>query len=265
MPPFNFDDDFEDNYEEEVYESPSPSSDPIQERLDLASAYNALLKRGVFADGTPATDKVEREVQGFVRERLEVLMGVRPETSKTPIAVFSEEEVTILKAFATRIKTQGTVVTPSVKTPEPVPSLAPAPTIKTPEPPKRPTVKSPRPRAPRKPRVAVSPPKPEPQQTVSMTLDKNKKYPSPRSKEEAEQVPDNDVFKIGPKYYMWRTNDLGTRYRVNVTPQAGQTKANDLYVAMPTGAMFTAVTAAISKTQAEQGRNASDMGGRDIE
>jgi hypothetical protein len=266
MPPFNFDNDnYEDNYDQndeyaDAQENyTSNASDPIQERLDLAFAYRALLQRGVFNDGTPATERVEKEVQTFVRERLDILMGIRPEVSKTE-SIFNDEEVKILKAFANRVKNQGTV-TPTVKPPEPAPTeIKPIPTVK---PVVKPTVRSPKPRAPRKPRE-VAPRAPQ-QETVSMNVDKDRKYPMPRNKEESERIPDNDVFKIGPKYYMWRTNEHGLRYRVNVTPQAGQTEANKLYTPMPTGALFTAITAEMSQSQAKQGKNATDMGGRDID
>ncbi len=268
---FNFEDDeFEPEYTPDEYAEDLPRlSDPIQERLDLASAYNALLKRGVFSDGTPATDKVEKEVQGFVRERLEVLMGVRQEQSAAPVSVFSDEEVAALKAFAARLKgppaapapAPAPVSTPPRPTVKPV-VAAPKPAVKPPAPkPPAPSIKTPKPRVARKPKEAAPPPV----SNVSMSLDKTKKYPTPRSKEEAALVPDQEVFKVGPRYYMWRTNEVGTRYRVNVTPQAGQTKANDLYTAMPTGELFSALSAAQAEGQARQGKNALDMGGRDTE
>ncbi len=262
MSGFNFeDDDFEPEYAADEEDDVPRLSDPIQDRLDLASAYNALLKRGVFSDGTPATNKVEKEVQGFVRERLEILMGVRPEASQISVSVFTDEEISVLKTFAARIKnapaTPDKAPTPTVK---PV-VAAPKPSVRPPAPkPAAPSVKTPKPRVARKPKEAAPPPA-----NVSMVIDKGVKYPTPRSKEEANLIPDQDVFKVGPRYYMWRTNEAGTRYKVNVTPQAGQSKANDLYTAMPTGALFTAITAQISDQQARQGKNALEMGGRDTE
>lgn len=123
----------------------------VEERLAVAQYYRLLLNDSLFNDGSPAAQRVEKEIRKFVRGRLEVLMGVRPEIERQKAQdVFSDNEVVVLKQIAAKAlemaqkAANAATAQPSAPTlkkvaaPEPEP---PAPT--KPAPPARPMLRKP--------------------------------------------------------------------------------------------------------------------------
>lgn len=119
-------------------------------RLATADHYRAIVKNKFFADeSTPAAQLVDREMRAFVKNRLEVLLGLRQEREEpvAHVSEFSPEEVSALKALAAKVMgkpqlVSNTTVAPKqeIKTAGPVTV---APTVK---PPKIPTSKPAKPK-----------------------------------------------------------------------------------------------------------------------
>lgn len=105
-------------------------------RLEQGKLYQMLMKHNLFenVDADPkAVENVQRELRVFIRERLEVMVGLRqdPRLKKKEIPqesqVFSNEELSLLKEFAGRAisKTQD-------PRPSPVSNNRPTPNAVTP-------------------------------------------------------------------------------------------------------------------------------------
>lgn len=108
MPTNNFDDTFE---EESVFEENSEVDENLGEvdrRFDLAYCYRVLLKQSLFENANSATLTVEKEVRAFIRNRLEVLMGVSSEDQSS--SGFTFEESIALKALAQKMLDNSTVL-----------------------------------------------------------------------------------------------------------------------------------------------------------
>lgn len=252
--------------EEEEQYAPEPEPlDPLQERLAVAGCYNALLQRGVFEDGSLGSDIVEREVQDFVKQRLAELVGYKtsePRLSEVVKSPFDDEEVGILKEFVQRIKDKNRdqkPVEPQVKKPEP----AKPPTIKkqrvkkqpVPPPPVRtqapPPPKQPAPQ-PRKPLVRPQPKSPlraqAPVQQIKDPAD------DPRLSGLADEV----EFTWKGKKWKWKTNELGTRFKVDLTGQYGATpgpSGNTKMLPMPVGNDFATLSAFQAARQVQQAQS----------
>lgn len=73
-------------------------ADPVEKRLEVAQYYQTFLQESFFDDDSAAAQMVESEIRGFVRERLNVLMGVK-EGSSAGVS-FTNQEVEVLKKLA---------------------------------------------------------------------------------------------------------------------------------------------------------------------
>ncbi len=90
-----------------------PADDPedymseVDRRFEIASHYRELLRAPLFRGGGDAAGIVEDEVRGFVRERLETLMGMREERRPVEVVVapkdFDPDELQALKAVARKL------------------------------------------------------------------------------------------------------------------------------------------------------------------
>ncbi|SRR6266851_83501 len=92
----------------------------VEKRLDIAQYYNLILKDNLFEEETESSQTVQNELREFIRGRLAVLLGMKPEEKKAeppPPPLFDQEEVAALKALAARV----------LKRPDLVAPLAPAP------------------------------------------------------------------------------------------------------------------------------------------
>ncbi len=97
-------------------------------RLDVAQAYRMLLSGSLFSNPTSGSARVEQEVRAFAKDRLEVLLGVRPEVQKKQATdVFTEEEIDALKKLANATLKKLGGITPAAPTlrqvEEPKPAL----------------------------------------------------------------------------------------------------------------------------------------------
>ena len=79
-------------------------------RLQQGRLYELLLSHNLFSevDAEPrVVAKVEREVRSFIKERLEVLVGLKPDPKLAPVqplgGLFSEEELLVLKEFVGKV------------------------------------------------------------------------------------------------------------------------------------------------------------------
>jgi hypothetical protein len=95
-----------------IEESPAPVSDEdaaladVDLRLETADYYRAILNHAFFDVASEASQIVDREIRAFIRERLEILLGLR--SPKVPVAVaapaqFADDEVKALKLLATKV------------------------------------------------------------------------------------------------------------------------------------------------------------------
>jgi hypothetical protein len=76
----------------------------VDERLEVTTHYRILLQGSLFDSDTPAARIVEKEVRRFVRNRVEVLLGIKREEAvpaPPPVVLpFSESEIVALKTLA---------------------------------------------------------------------------------------------------------------------------------------------------------------------
>lgn len=77
----------------------------VDERLEVTTHYRILLQGSLFDSDSPAARIVEKEVRRFVRNRVEILLGIRREAEvhgpAAPVSLpFTEAEITALKALA---------------------------------------------------------------------------------------------------------------------------------------------------------------------
>ena len=75
----------------------------VDRRFDIAYCYRLLLQQPLFDEGLSASEIVEEEIRAFVRQRLEVLMGVTSDLNEVAFTTFSQEEIVALKALAGKI------------------------------------------------------------------------------------------------------------------------------------------------------------------
>jgi hypothetical protein len=106
--------------------TPEVADDQIGEalkRIEQAQLYKTLLTHDLFAQGSArpeVLEAVEREIRDFALNRLEVLVGVRPDT-QVPVKVesqFTEAQAEFLKSLADRGLSRSA-------TPSPVPQIQP--------------------------------------------------------------------------------------------------------------------------------------------
>lgn len=75
-----------------------PELADVDLRLETADYYRAILSHDFFDTASPAAQVVDREIRTFIRERLEVLLGIR--SHREVPAQFEEAEAEALKLLA---------------------------------------------------------------------------------------------------------------------------------------------------------------------
>jgi hypothetical protein len=100
----------------------------VEKRFDLASYYKLLLNHDFFDVTSPRGRQVEREIRAFIKNRLEVLLGMRDANDGT-LAVtqpsqFSPQETGALKALAAKVLGKPNILVDKPK--KVVPVLKPA-------------------------------------------------------------------------------------------------------------------------------------------
>lgn len=118
MPQNDAEEVLEEIYEEETEQNPIVSE--AIERIEQAKLYEMLLTHDLLAANSARPKilhKVQAEMKSFVSERLEILLGMRAE--KSPVvkveAQFSHDEVTALKALASRVMKKADEPTPIIR------------------------------------------------------------------------------------------------------------------------------------------------------
>lgn len=89
--------------EEEAQDQEDPELGDVDLRLETADYYRAILKHDFFDAGTPAAQIVDREIRTFIRERLEVLLGLRAPRAETAEQPFDADELNALRALARKV------------------------------------------------------------------------------------------------------------------------------------------------------------------
>lgn len=158
----------EDQFATEPEVSPEPLSE-VENRIELASMYKLLLSQSMFTTVTPHTRIVEKEVRDFIKNRLAVLLGIQPDSPVgTSSGAFSSEEVTALKAVASKLlKSPSVLAPPKPKAPPPRPQVAKVEIAQKPSP-ARPRV-----------RPAAAPAQPQVRQAVSQKPESPQPRPRP--------------------------------------------------------------------------------------
>ena len=95
-------------------------------RLEQGRLYQMVLQGDIFADTNAdpkAIRNVQREIHKFVRERMEVMLGIRQEKVQETIvsSPFNDMEVTVLKMLASKMS-KGQTETVSQPTPQALPA-----------------------------------------------------------------------------------------------------------------------------------------------
>lgn len=107
----------------------------VESRLEVAQYYKVLLNDDLFDNTSECAKTVQKEIRGFVKSRLEFLLGIKSEVKATTEqkVAFTLEEVTALKALASKVmgkpqllEVKNQSAKPSIKKAE-----APAPTVQT--------------------------------------------------------------------------------------------------------------------------------------
>jgi hypothetical protein len=97
-------------------------------RLEQGNLYKMLLKHDLFegVDADPrAISNVQRELRAFIRERLEVLVGLKPDPKLVPKVVqpqlpFTDLEIQLLKEFLSKVTGKTEQPKPAALRPSPV-------------------------------------------------------------------------------------------------------------------------------------------------
>jgi hypothetical protein len=213
-----------------------PELADVDLRLETADYYRAILNHTFFDTSSQAAEIVDREVRAFIRERLEVLLGLRsPRTPEVAELPFSEDEVDALHLLASKVmRNNGLLSSSESKTSlvKKMPTPAPAPRHEVARP--KPQVKKVAPPAPApstKPKPKVRPPEPkkvqaaQPQQAKKATAPA-KPLPNAESQtfvsnitgQEVTLIEGETIVENGRKYLVVR-NDMGTLYRKDISGQ----------------------------------------------
>lgn len=96
-------------------------------RLEQGRLYQMVLQGDIFANTNAdlkAIRNVQREIHKFVRERMEVMLGIRQEKVQETIisSPFNDMEVTVLKMLASKMS-KGQTETASQPTPQAIPAV----------------------------------------------------------------------------------------------------------------------------------------------
>jgi hypothetical protein len=118
-----------------VQDQEVPTDDPndtdymleVEQRLEVAQHYQELLRAPLFSQATVASQIVEREHRVFVKERMEILLGMRNEKDKAPPPpkqAFDDEEITAIKILIASMIKKGMIkAAPTPVTPSAAPSV----------------------------------------------------------------------------------------------------------------------------------------------
>ncbi len=84
----------------------------VDRRMKVANYFRMVLDNDLFPDGTPEAHLAETRIRKFVREELEVLLGMRNQRPETPVAEqqFTDEEVALLRELIKRVSKPAAVV-----------------------------------------------------------------------------------------------------------------------------------------------------------
>jgi hypothetical protein len=238
MSNFSFDDsEFAEgaNTAEEVVQSleasPTPAIDPAEDpeladvdlRLETADYYRAILNHDFFDVQSPAAQIVDREIRSFIRERLEVLLGLRTPRVEAE-AQFEEDEVTALKLLAATVLKKKPGLTGSespvkkmaTPTPSPKPVVRPKPQArKIPAPAPAPSTK---PKLKPGPKPKAQSPAPAPAaKTEAREGGVSQTYISHEGKEVT--LVEGETIEENGRKYIVAMNEKGTLYRKDITGQ----------------------------------------------
>lgn len=225
--------------EEEVFEE-NPELADVDLRLETADYYRAILKQDFFDAESQAAQIVDAEIRAFIRERLEILLGLRSPRAQD-VQQFEEAEVQALKIVAAKVLGKPALAE-QVKSAPPIvkkmatPSQAPRP-LPRPKPQAK-KISPPLPAPSTKPRVKPQPPAPP------KASQKNQhRAPTEELKKAAEMVGalapgqvgesqtyvkadgtqvtliEGEVFEDAGRRYRVVMNDRGTLYRRDITGQ----------------------------------------------
>ena len=101
----------------------------VDQRLEVALCYRSILKGSFFDAPTASSTIVERELRGFVKGRLGLLLNAEKELAPAP-SQFTADEVTALKTLAAHVlKRPESIVAKPTLTKVQNPSLPIAPTL----------------------------------------------------------------------------------------------------------------------------------------
>lgn len=244
----------EDAVQEEQLDT-DPELADVDLRLETADYYREILKHEFFdttsPNVSPAAGVVDREIRVFIRERLEVLLGIRnPRTPESVAGQFEEDEVQALKIVAAKLlQKPGLIqdVRPTVKK-----MATPAPTPKPQAPQSRPKPQMKKIAAPAQAPSTKPKVKPQPVQPAKQAAKPQAKTnPNAGNKSGTKMVSDSDsptpltqtfkdvildasgrerivettlvegevISEDGQRYQVVR-NELGALYRKNITGQA---------------------------------------------
>jgi hypothetical protein len=215
-------------------ESPAPEDQEedaeladVDLRLATADYYRAILRHEFFAVQGQAAKIVDREIRSFIRERLEILLGLRGPRPADIEPLFSESEVQALKLLAGKVLSKPGLINeePTVKKmATPVPSSRPevraAPQVKKiPAPPPAPSTK-PRNKPGPKPGFKRNPPA-TPAPAVKATPVKKPANSQTYVNHEGQEVTlvEGETIEENGRRYLIASNDHGTLYRKDITGQ----------------------------------------------
>jgi hypothetical protein len=220
--------------QDEQFEEDPELSD-VDLRLATADYYRAILRHDFFdinEESPKAAGIVDREIRVFIRERLEVLLGLRDPRVPEVVSQFEPDEVQALKILASKVLKKPALVAdePVVrKMPAPAPSKpqtqvsrakpqarkvpapAPAPSTKPKTTPKPAATAEPKPAT-----IAKSAPvaaKPTPKQDAEVQT-----FISAETRQQVTLVEGEVIEEKGRKYVVTR-NELGTLYKRDITGQ----------------------------------------------
>jgi hypothetical protein len=220
-------------------EASPPAEDPdladVDRRLEVADHYRAILNHEFFDDTeSPAAQIVDREIRAFVRERLEVLLGLRiPREPVEAVNPFSDEEIKALKAIAAKVLGQRPTPTDkqsavrkiSIQPQTKSMSRSKPQARKIPAPPPAPSTKpkaKPGPK-PKQEQAQAPEPKQEPEsaskQLAPTTIDNPEVQTFVSHEGKSVTLTEGEIIEENGQRFIVSRNEKGTLYRKNITGQ----------------------------------------------
>jgi hypothetical protein len=93
----------------------------VEKRLEIASYYRLLLRENLFDNDSEAGATVLKEVRGFIKDRLQVLLGLKAEKVAVVAPaqkLFSDDQLQALKALANKVLKKPDLVAPAAEAPK---------------------------------------------------------------------------------------------------------------------------------------------------